>query len=424
MRIDIKGPITAKLTDQIKALIQNQAAERGANFFCLWIESAGGDATDSVNLANYLASLDPSEQRTVAYIPNHARSDAAYIALAADHIVMHPTALLGGAGDSSPSDNEIKLTEASLREIARRKGRSPAISAAIVNPEVAVYRYIALARWAGRILHAGRPGAEPDAAGWQHGAQIGQNGQTLSMNGEEAEQYGVARHLVRDFNEFKSFYGLEDDPALVEPNWAHTLIEALNSPGVSLLLLFLGGAALYAELQSPGIGVGGLIAALCFVLYFWVAYLGGTATWLEVLLFLSGMVCLLMEIFVLPGMGLFGLAGGLLVIISLVLASQTFVLPRNAYQIEQLRNSLLLLTGAAAGVVVAAVLSNRYLPHAPMFNRMMLSPPTDEEMTVINRREALISWSILSGRAVPPHATAPQRQGSVRGRDRRRHCRW
>ena len=54
--------------------------------------------TDSINLANFLASLDPAKRRTVAYIPSEARGDAAFIALACDHIVMHPAAMLGGSG--------------------------------------------------------------------------------------------------------------------------------------------------------------------------------------------------------------------------------------------------------------------------------------------------------------------------------------
>jgi membrane-bound ClpP family serine protease len=160
----------------------------------------------------------------------------------------------------------------------------------------------------------------------------------------------------------------------------------------------LGGAALYAELQSPGIGLGGLIAALCFLLYFWSAYLGGTAGWLEVLLFLAGLTCLALEIFVLPGFGLFGLAGGLLVISSLILASQTFVLPRNDYQLHQLRNSLLTLTGAGIGIVVAVAAMRRYLPHTPVLNNMVLAPPSSEEVSRINEREALARLDHLLGR--------------------------
>jgi membrane-bound serine protease (ClpP class) len=397
VRIDIKGPITAKVTEQVQSLIQSQIHDHDANFFCLWIDSAGGSPTDSINLANFLATLDPGQQRTVAYIPAQARGDAAFVALAADHIVMHPTAILGGQGESTPSADEVQLTSGSLRNIAKRKGRSPAMAAAMVDGDVPVFRYTRVRDGLVDYFTPADLADGGDANAWQQGAQIGRPGQPLELNGEEAEQYGVARHLARDFNEFKSQYGLEGDPALVEPSWAHILIDALNSPSVSWLLLLIGGAALYAELQSPGIGLGGLISALCFLLYFWIAYLGGTAGWLEVLLFASGVMCLLLEVFVLPGLGIFGLAGGILMIVSLVLASQTFVLPRNAYQIAQLRNSLLLLTTAGGGVVVLAVLINRYLPHAPLFNRMLLAPPTPEELSVINAREAVARFEHLLG---------------------------
>ncbi len=397
VQIDMKGPITPQLTDRVQALVQKEIQEQGANFFCLWIDSAGGSNTDSINLANFLASLDPGSQRTVAYIPQQARAEAAFVALACDQIVMAPAAVLGGMGEGAPSDNEIKLAAASLRDIARRKGYPPALAAAMVDPDVTPYRYTRVKDGLVDYFTPEEMAADPDAAAWQQGAEIGKRGQPLELAGEDAEQYGIARHLAKDFNEFKALYGLEGDPALVEPGWAHVLIDALRSPGVSWLLLLIGGAALYAELQSPGIGVGGLIAALCFLLYFWSAHLGGTAGWLEVLLFVAGMVCLLLEIFVLPGVAVFGLAGGLLVIVSLVLASQTFVLPRNAYQVAQLRNSLLLLTSAGAGVIVLAVLINRYLPHAPMFKRMMLAPPTEEELSAIHAREATARFEHLLG---------------------------
>ncbi|MBI2826193.1 MAG: hypothetical protein HYX69_16050 [Planctomycetia bacterium] len=397
VRIDIKGPITGKVTDRVQNDIRRQISEQGANFFCLWIDSPGGSPTDAINLANFLAGLDPGQQRTVAYIPAQARSDAAFIALACDHIVMHPAAVLGGVGESAMNEAEIGLAAGSLREIAARKNRSPALAAAMVDPNLAVFRYVRVKDGLPEFFTPDDVARGRDADGWKQEAEVTRRGQPLGLTGEEAEDYGVARNLVRDFSEFKSLYGLENDPVLVEPNWAHVLIDALNSQGVSWLLLLIGGAALYAELQSPGIGLGGLIAAICFLLYFWIAYLGGTAGWLEVLLFLAGVICLLLEVFVLPGLGVFGLTGGLLVIASLVLASQTFVLPRNEYQMRELRNSLLLLTSAGVGVAGLAVLINRYLPHAPMFNRLMLQPPTAEEVSVISQREAVAQLDHLLG---------------------------
>jgi membrane-bound serine protease (ClpP class) len=109
-----------------------------------------------------------------------------------------------------------------------------------------------------------------------------------------------------------------------------------------------------------------------------------------------------LEIFVLPGMAIFGLGGGLLIIGSLVLASQTFIIPANGYQVEKLRNSLLVLCGAAVGSVLAGAIMRRFLPHAPVFNRMMLAPPSGEEAEALSQRESLVDFAHLLGQ----HGTA------------------
>lgn len=397
VRVAVKGPISAALTNQVQNLIQTQINEHDVNLICLWIESPGGSPDDSVNLANFLIDLNSSERRTVAYIPHEARGDAAYIALACDHIVMHPRAVLGGPGAYEIPEDAVATLSQSVAAVAEDKHHSTALAEAMVNPKLTVYRYTRQSD--GLVEYFTEEQAKKQAGKdeWVRGEPVTHLGEPLQLTGEQAEQCGLLHGLVDNFDGFKVLYGLENDPTLIEPGWADFLIDALNSPGVSWFLLLLGGAALYAELQSPGIGLGGLIAGLCFMLYFWSAYLGGTAGWLEVLMFIAGVGCLLLEIFVLPGFGLFGLAGGLLVIGSLILASQTFILPRNAYQLAHLRNSLLVLAGAGFGTVVAAALIRHYLPHAPMFSRMLLSPPSGEELSAIAEREALDRLDHLVG---------------------------
>jgi membrane-bound serine protease (ClpP class) len=396
VRIAVKGPISAALTDQLQNLVQTQIRDHDVNLLCLWIESPGGSPSDSINLANFLVGINSEERRTVAYIPTEARADAAYIALACDQIVMRPRAVLGGSGAAELPDAERETTARSVAAIAEQKHHSPALAAAMIEDKLPVFRYTRQSDGLVDYFTEQQAAKLPDAKQWQRGPVVGEPGHILQLTGEQAEQYGLAHAVVPDFAGLKALYGLEQDPALVEPGWADFLIDALNS--VSFLLLVLGGAALYVEVQSPGIGLGGLIAALCFLLYFWSAFLGGTAGWLEVLLFLAGLICLALEIFVLPGFGLFGLAGGLLVISSLILASQTFVLPRNDYQLHQLRNSLLMLTGAGIGVVVAVAAVRRYLPHTPVLNNMVLAPPSSEEVSRINQREALAQLDHLLGK--------------------------
>jgi membrane-bound serine protease (ClpP class) len=159
-------------------------------------------------------------------------------------------------------------------------------------------------------------------------------------------------------------------------------------------MLFVG---VYLELHTPGVGVGGFVALLAAILYFWSQHLQGNPVMLEILLFLAGLLCLAIEIFVIPGMAIFGLGGGLLIIASLVLASQTFVIPTNNYQLSKLRDSMLVLGGAAVGSVLAAAALRRFLPHAPVFNRMMLTPPSGDELEALAVRESLVDLAHLLG---------------------------
>ena len=397
VRCYVKGPITPQLTSQLQTMLQDEIRQRDVNFICVWIDSPGGSPADSLNLANYLAGLDSNKRRTVAYIANEARGDAAFVAFACDQIVMIPSAILGGSGAAPLEGDDLRLASTGLEEIARSKFRSTALARALVDPTVMVFRCVRIKDGAVNYWTDAELAARPDADQWRKEKQITTPGQPLRLSGSEAEELGVATEVVDNFADFKSLYGLENDPQLIEPGWATALIDVLNSPGVSWLLLFVGLAALYAELHAPGVGVGGIIGALCFMLYFWSAYLGGTAGLLEILLFVAGIVCLMLEFFVFPGFTIFGISGGLLVVGSLLLASQTFVLPHNDYQAEQLIKSLKVLVGAGAATILAAVLINRYLPHTPMFNRMLLAPPSSEELSDIARRESLAEFEHLQG---------------------------
>ena len=397
VRIDIKGAIKEEMIRERMKAVEDQIRDSDVNFICVYIDSPGGSFAGSANLANTLKGLDPSKRRTVAYIPKQARGDAALIALACDQIVMGPGAQLGGSGEATVEERTLANYEATFRSIAQAKFHSPALAAAMINPGIEVFRYTHKSSGLTEYFTTEDVAERPDAAQWVQGERVHGPPSNLLLSGTRAKELGLAQETVEDFAEFRALYGLNDDPRLAEPNAAMQLIAALNSPGLSLILLLIGGAALYAELHTPGVGVGAFIAAICFLLFFWSKYLGGTAGWLEVLLFGMGVICILMEIFIFPGVGVFGLGGGILVIASLVLASQTFVLPHNDYQMEHLQTSLLVIVGAIGGTLVTTAVMRRYLPHAPMFNRVILSPPSGEELSELSRRESLVSLDHLRG---------------------------
>jgi membrane-bound ClpP family serine protease len=394
IQLTIEGEVTSSASARLQRTLDEQIKEGSANFLVLRIDSKGGSPSESQQLANYLADLDPDRVHTVAYVPEEATGDAAIIALACNEIVMHPQAVLGGSGAAKMDDREIGAAIQSYREMAPKKSRSWSLGAAMLDPSLKVYKYHNQAN--GLTQYWSEEEAQ-GKDGWTKGAAITGGDGPLRLTGDEAAKLEVAQ-VVNNFEELKRYYDLQDNPRMVDPTWIDKLLHFLASPSVSLFLLLIGGAAVYAELQTPGVGLGGMIAFICFLLYFWAHFFEGTATALEVLLFVSGLGCLILEIFIFPGMGLFGLFGGAMIIVSLVLASQTFVLPRNSYEIEQMQHSLLVVGGAALGVVAAIAGLRRWLPHAPLFNRMLLEPPSAEELEDLDYRETLVNYEHLLGR--------------------------
>ena len=261
--------------------------------------------------------------------------------------------------------------------VAKKRDRSWSLPVALVAPGLVVLQCTRVG--GGRVGYFCAEELErlDDRDAWQPGANIGVG--PLLLNGKAAESLGLVAHVVEGFEGVARAYGLEGDVALAAPGWADTLLDALASPGIAWLLLLIGGAGLYIELHTPGIGFGGFVAMVAFIIYFWSNHLHGTSGWLEVMLFLAGLICLAAEIFVFPGFGVLGLGGGLLMVASLILASQSFVLPTNAYQFRQLQGSLLGILGAAVGVTVLAIVARRWLPESRLFRHVLLAPPGENE---------------------------------------------
>ena len=162
--------------------------------------------------------------------------------------------------------------------LAPRKGRSWSLMAALIDPKLEVYRCTRL----GEVEYFSDEelAEQPNPAQWEKGQKITSHNVPLRLDGKQAEEMRLAKRVATNFDELKQYYGLENDPALVEPGWADVLIEALSSNGVAILLLFIGGAGLYFEFHTPGLGIGAFVALVCFVLFFWSRFLGGAPGWL------------------------------------------------------------------------------------------------------------------------------------------------
>jgi membrane-bound ClpP family serine protease len=309
---------------------------------------------------------------------------------------MHDDAVLGGPGARFIKPQVRQELHTSVQAITTAKHRDWSLPAAMVDSQMTVYRYTRSGTGETRYFTSDEHAEQTVPDEWQRGEAIQIS---KGVDGRQAVQFGLAHSTVSDYDELLQLYQLEDAPEPVEANRAITAIERLASqPWFARTLLFIAFFALLSEASAPGVGVAGFISGLCFLLFFWSQFLNGTADWLEVLLFVGGLTFVLLEIFVIPGLGVFGVGGGVMIIVSIVLASQTFVIPRNSYQLEQLPSSLLMVVLAFGGGLAALLIVPRFLPRTPYVSRMMLAPPEGEQRDELSQRESLVNWVHLQGK--------------------------
>ena len=198
----------------------------------------------------------------------------------------------------------------------------------------------------------------------------------LTVSGQRAKELEIAQGFASSVDELAKEF--EYDASKLRRyhfTATDTFVHSLNQPFFTGLLILIGLIAIYIEASAPGIGIGGLVAGLCAVLFFWSRFLTGTSGWLEVILFLAGLTFIALELFVIPGFGLPGLSGIVLVFASVLLASQSFIVPETAVQWNTLTSSALVMLTSGVLFLIAAVFISRRLGTLPFLNRLVLAGP-------------------------------------------------
>jgi membrane-bound serine protease (ClpP class) len=197
----------------------------------------------------------------------------------------------------------------------------------------------------------------------------------LTLGAERARELGVAQDVVHGLNDLYELEGVSPgEVRLADSDWLDSLADFLRDPWTSVVLVMLGITCLILELKMPGVGLPGVVSAVCFVLFFWShSQLNGQITWLAILLFVLGLLLIGLEVFVLPGFGVAGISGILLVLGSLGLVAYGHW-PRSNEEWVSFGQKLSPFGISILGALAAAFLLARYLPSIPFANRLMLRP--------------------------------------------------
>lgn len=366
----------------------NEAVRSGVDVIILDINSPGGYTYVTFEIMDMI--MEAKDVETVAFIEKDAISGAALISLSCDKIIMYPGARIGDAGEIvMGADGAFRYTEAKSRSVLAQKvrdtaqatGRPLALAEKMTDKDMVVFQATHNETGEKRYFSNKEWKSFEDSDDWTAGKPIREASEDMffTANGQRAADLGIADLTVEDREELADVLGVKTPIPIKERTWIDTFVYILNSGFVTFLLLVIGMVALVIELGAPGLGVGGLTSLLCFGLFFWSRFLGGTAGWLEVTLFVIGILFIAAEIFVIPGFGVAGVSGIVLTLGSLVMASRRFLMPTGAEDMASLGMEVLTVGGAFVGFLVAIVLLANYIGEIPGLSRLTLKPPVAME---------------------------------------------
>ena len=383
--IAVHGIIDGILGDFVEREMRNAVA-KGVNTLIFHIDSPGGDKDIAEHVAMAISELDATKITTVAWIPKGAWSGGALIAFGCDKVILHPEAQIGDIGVITMTEPGGQFERAPEKivspflqfaaTLAKRKNRPPALLQAMIDKDLTVFQVTN--KTDGRATYMSEADIQASAEEWIKGPMVPESreGILLTVNGERAHELGLADAPCRDIDELRSRLGIPEKTDLtpVASTWVDSLLVVLNSGVGGFLLMTLGIICIYIELHVPS-GLFAILSTVFFALFFWSRFLGGTSGTLELVLFVLGIGLLALEVFVIPGFGVFGVSGILLTLASLVLASHTFAGMTLTEGFQESMGSLGSLAAAMVTVIAVAVVLNRFMPSIPFLNRLILTPP-------------------------------------------------
>ncbi|HKI36654.1 MAG TPA: NfeD family protein [Gemmataceae bacterium] len=396
-RIDVRGAVTTGSAESLRRQVGRAVGDRAhpANLIFLQLECGGGDTLVARDLAAWLR--DRKDDRgenpimTVAFVPRAAPDTAVFLALGCTEIVMQKGATFGDFSDVVTEKrngavmyidpNQYRAKRDSLEELANQQGYPALLARGMMDRELEIYRvrHKDTGEWA--FVSKQELAKEPKWGNAQLIKPGGPDGKALLLTADQAREFDVARHTVEGLDDLYALYGVSKSQVQVGTyDWLDEFAEFLRRPLTRIFLVMIGIVCLMLELKMPGVGVPGVIAAVCFVLFFWSHSQSAGLDLLGVLLFILGLALIGLEVFVLPGFGVAGVSGALLVVFSLALVA----LEKRPQTSEDWVGLLIMMAQfgmALIGAVLLGVLLVSYLPHIPYLNRLILRPRADADVT-------------------------------------------
>lgn len=317
MVMEIKQEIDPRMTRYVELALQH-AEETKADIVIIEMDTYGGVLTDTKDIVGKIMAF---KNPVWVFINSDAASAGALISIACDSIYMSPAASIGsatvvdGSGGKAP-DKYQSYMRSIMRATAEENNRDPRIAEGMIDENVEI-------------------------------DSIKKEGQVITFSTSEAIKYGYCEGKVESLAEILQRNKITDYQIdHFQLSATDKVVAFFLNPFISGLLILVIIAGIYFEMQAPGIGFAGLAALVALILYLVPYYLNGLAENWEIIAFFVGLGLIGVEIFILPGFGVAGVSGIILIIGSLVL----IMINNDAFDFEFVRmNDILYALAAAIG---------------------------------------------------------------------------
>jgi membrane-bound serine protease (ClpP class) len=424
--IPIHGEIDRSLTVFVRRSIE-KAEDEGSGYIVFDIDTFGGRVDSALQITTLIGSVEFAE--TIAYVTTSPESTGvswsagALISFSCSSIYMSPGTSMGAAapvtvgaeGPQAASEKVVSAVRAQMAALAEKNGYSKDIAKAMVDQDIELREVFVdgelMAVAAGEIEDIEREAEKQDQV-VEIGKIISASGKLLTLTAMEMEKYGVSSGTISNRQGLLDVLGISPKNVVsLEESATDRVAGVLTGSAFTGILIMIGLVSLFIEITSPGFGVPGTIAIVCFAVVFSSYALLGTVGSLELILFVLGLVLLILEIFVIPGFGVAGISGIVLIVASLVLSMQGFVIPSFEWQKNIFRRNLLVVGAGVVSSIAAFSVLAYSLPKLRLFSHLTLETSQtadkgytvqspDESSTLVGKTGTAVTTLRPSGKAM------------------------
>ena len=331
----------------------NAAEKNDATLLVFEINTFGGRVDAATQIKDAISSTDI---QTVAFINKRAISAGSLISLSCDKIYMTPGATIGATSVVDMSgEKQSEKSQSYMREemgaTAESSGKNVTIARGMVDEELS-FEYLVVEGDSVKV---------DDIEGRKEGKLI-------TLTTELALKYKIADGESESIEEIIADLNIENyDIISLDENWSEDLVRFLTDPVVSSLLTTFGTIGIISELYSAGWGIGGTIGIVCLTLALGAGYLTKLASATDLLIIFSGLALLLIEFLAIPGFGIFGIAGLVILFYGLYL----LLIPEVPVSDEIYREALDGFSWAIVGGIIVLIMLIRLISQSKVFQRLI-----------------------------------------------------